>query len=163
MPTRSLSPLALWVWRAEQIGIWGVACVVGAIVAGNVDALGPLPWLLPAAVLVVCTLVVPRLRWSRWRWDVREEGIDIRHGTFTVRRTLVPWVRVQHVETRRNLLEQAFGLATVVVHTAAGSHKIPLLPAADAESLRDRIAGRARADERPPAGAAGLGRAPDDD
>ena len=91
---------------------------------------------------------VPRLRWSRWRWDVRDEGIDIQHGTLTIRRTLVPWVRVQHVDTRRGLFEQSFGLSTVVVHTAAGSHTIPLLPAPEAETLRERIAGLARTERR---------------
>ena len=55
-------------------------------------------------------------------------------------------MRVQHVDTRRGLLEQAFGLATVVVHTAAGAHTIPLLPQAEAEELRERIAGLARTD-----------------
>ena len=59
----------------------------------------------------------------------------------------MPWVRVQHVDTRRGMLEQSFGLSTVVVHTAAGSHTIPLLPQAEAEELRERIAGLARADD----------------
>ena len=45
------------------------------------------------------------------------------------------------------VLEQALDLSTVVVHTAAGSHTIPLLPRAEAEELRERIAGLARAEE----------------
>ena len=43
--------------------------------------------------------------------------------------------------------EQAFGLSTVVVHTAAGSHTIPLLPAPEADELRTRIAGLARTED----------------
>ena len=35
----------------------------------------------------------------------------------------------------------------MVVHTAAGSHTIPLLPQAEAEELRERIAGLARTDD----------------
>jgi membrane protein YdbS with pleckstrin-like domain len=145
VPSRRLSPRARWVWRAQQLGSWGALLVVGAIVSANLDALGPLPWALPLAGLVVGTLAVPALRWSRWRWDVAGAGIDIRHGTATIRRTLVPWVRVQHVDTRRGLLEQALGLSTVVVHTAAGSHTIPLLDSGEAAILRDRIADLARA------------------
>ena len=87
-------------------------------------------------------VAVPALRWRRWRWDIRDEGIDIQHGTIAISRTLVPWVRVQHVDTQRGVFEQVFGLATVVVHTAAGGHTIPLLPQA-----RRRAA--ARADRRP--------------
>ena len=88
------------------------------------------PWFGAARswLVVVAVIAVPKLRWARWRWDIDDEGIDIQHGTLAIRRTLVPWVRVQHVDTRRGLFEQAFGLSTVVVHTAAGSHTIPLLP-----------------------------------
>lgn len=94
-----------------------------------------------ALILVaVAAVVIPELRYRRWRWDLKPNVIDIQHGTFTVRRTLVPLERVQHVDTRRGVLEQLFDLATVVVHTAAGSHTIPYLSDHDAIQLRDRIA-----------------------
>jgi membrane protein YdbS with pleckstrin-like domain len=147
MPERRLSPLAPWVWRASALGSTAVAVLAGSVLAMNVDALAPWGWLAPLVLGLLWTAVVPQLRWARWRWDVGEPGIDIQSGALTVARTLVPWVRVQHVDTRRGVLEQSFGLATVVVHTAAGSHTIPLLPQAEAESLRERIAGLARADD----------------
>jgi uncharacterized protein len=146
-PQRPLSPVARTIWRLQQLGLWGALTVGGLILANNLDALGPLPWIVPVVGLVAGTWLIPRLRWSRWRWDVRDEGIDIQHGTLTVRRTLVPWLRVQHVDTRRGLFEQSFGLSTVVVHTAAGSHTIPLLPEREAEALRERIAGLARTED----------------
>src|SRR3954447_16909801 len=149
-PQRPLSPVARTIWRLQQIGVWAALTVGGVILAMNLDALGPLPWIVPLVGLVAGTWLIPRLRWSRWRWDVRDEGIDIQHGTLTVRRTLVPWLRVQHVDTRRGLFEQSFGLSTVVVHTAAGSHTIPLLPAPEADELRTRIAGLARTEDDAP-------------
>src|SRR4051812_21251594 len=94
-PSRTLSPLARWVWRLQQAAIFGTLTVVGAIVAGWVSDASPWAWLVPAVALVLAVLVVPPLRWRRWRWDVRDDGIDIRHGTFTIRQTLIPWVRVQ--------------------------------------------------------------------
>jgi uncharacterized protein len=91
---------------------------------------------------------VPELRWRRWRWEVREHEIDIRRGTIAVTRTLVPMLRVQHVDTKRDLLQQGLGLATVVFHTAAGANEIPALTVAEAGQVRDRIAALARtADE----------------
>lgn len=144
-PTRRLAPQARVVWGAGQLGLW-IALVIAATMLSRIDALGRWPVVVAVAGLVLCVPLVPILRYSRWRWDVREQGIDIRHGTFTVRQTLVPWVRVQHVETRRGVLEQGMDLATVVVHTAAGAHTIPLLADRDAEELRDRIAELARTD-----------------
>src|SRR3954453_4955317 len=149
-PSRRLAPRARTVWILQQVLFWGALTVVGVIVAVTVSAAGPWTWLAPFALLIAGVLTVPRLRWSRWRWDIRDDGIDIRHGTLTIRRTLIPWVRVQHVDTRRGVLEQAFGLATVIVHTAAGGHTIPMLEAREADELRDRIAGLARTEDVEP-------------
>ena len=57
-------------------------------------------------------------------------------------------LRVQHVDTKRDLLQQWLGLATVVFHTAAGANEIPALTVDEAAQVRDRIAELARtADE----------------
>ena len=126
-----------------RTALW-VALTIAAVALAQIDELGAWPLIVAVAGLVLCVPLVPILRYARWRWDVREPGIDIRHGTFTIRRTLVPMLRVQHVDTRRNPVEQSFDLATVVVHTAAGSHTIPLLRVTDAAEVRDRIAALAR-------------------
>jgi membrane protein YdbS with pleckstrin-like domain len=145
-PERRLSPVARRVWLLQELLGWGAVTVAVLVVSLMGDWLS-LAWVLaPVAGGALSAVVVPRLRWARWRWDINDEGIDIQHGTFAIRRTLVPWVRVQHVDTRRGLFEQVFALSTVVVHTAAGSHTIPLLPAPEADALRTRIAGLARAE-----------------
>ena len=144
-PARTLAPAARWVWRLEQLIGWGIAIAAGMAVAGALDGtLALLARVVPVAGLIAGLAIVPELRWRRWRWDVRPEAIDLRHGTFTIRRTLIPMVRVQHVDTTRNVIEQPLDLATVEVHTAAGSHKIPLLHVRDAGDVRDRIADLAR-------------------
>ena len=150
-PSRRLAPDARWVWRVQQLLFWGAALIAGVVVGrGQLDgALALLAQLVPLAGLAVGALLVPELRWRRWRWDVRPDAIDIQHGTLTIRRTLVPMMRVQHVDTTSGILEQGFDLATVVVHTAAGSHEIPLLTLHDAGELRERIADLARMADEP--------------
>jgi membrane protein YdbS with pleckstrin-like domain len=141
---RRLSPIARRVWRLTAAGFWAAVVVAGIVVGASVDGAGPWTWVVPLVVGAVSVVVVPELRWRRWRWDLTEEGIDIQRGALTINRTLIPWIRVQHVETQRGILDQAFGLATVIVHNAAGAHTIPLLAQRDAEELRERIAMRAR-------------------
>jgi uncharacterized protein len=149
-PTRTLAREARWVWRGEQLIGWALALVVGMIVAAQLDGVIALALrLVPAIGLLICVPLVPSLRWRHWRWEVRPEAIDIRRGTFTIRRTLLPMIRVQHVDTTRGPVEQSLDLATVVIHTAAGSHSIPLLRLADAAELRDRIADLARTADEP--------------
>jgi membrane protein YdbS with pleckstrin-like domain len=145
-PARRLAPRAKWAWRLHLIGIWIAAAAIGGAISARADIHGPLLLAGSLVVLAAGVTTIPSLRYSRWRWDLRPDAIDIRHGTFTVRRTLIPLVRVQHVDTRRGILEQVLDLSTVVIHTAAGSHTIPYLSHVDADELRDRIAALARSD-----------------
>jgi uncharacterized protein len=145
-PSRRLAPAARVVWRIEGAIATLVALVAAVLVArlaGGGWAL--LAWAAPVLVAVIAIVAVPELRWRRWRWEVREHEIDLRHGTWAVTRTIVPMARVQHVTTRRGPLQQALDLATVVVHTAAGANEIPALTVAEAAQVRDRIAELARA------------------
>ena len=101
-------------------------------------------WAAAALVALVGVGAAPELRWRRWRWEVaRGRG---RHPArdVVVTRTLVPMLRVQHVDTRRGLLEQWLGLATVVFHTAAGANRIPRSTPPRPARVRDRIAELAR-------------------
>lgn len=127
--------------------LWVVPALFLASPAGGALAAagfgGVVPWLpVLAAVVgpVVAALVVPGLRYRRWRYEIRDDEIDIRHGALAIRRTLVPMSRVQHVETRTGPLQSIFGLATVVFHTAAGENPIPQLRRDEADRVRVRIA-----------------------
>jgi uncharacterized protein len=144
LPTGRLAPQARLVWRAR----WARRLLIALLAAGAVtyffDGLPQaLVWVLPALALLGM-LVEPGVRWRRWRWAVRETEIDTLEGVLTVRRTLIPIARVQHVETTKGVLEQTLGLATVAIYTAAGGHAIPLLPEADAARVRRRIGELAR-------------------
>jgi hypothetical protein len=142
-PSRRLAPTARWLWRAQGL----MATVAALVVAGVLQSQAPggAVWiLLPLLVAAIGVFAIPELRWRRWRYEVRDEEIDLRHGTLRITRTLVPMLRVQHVDTTQGPIDQALGLATVVVHTAAGATTIPALEEAHAGRLRDRIAALAR-------------------
>jgi membrane protein YdbS with pleckstrin-like domain len=152
-PTQRLAPNARTLWR---VGALGGSVVVAAITAAIVSATGdwdgrpgwfvPVLWALVALFVVVRVVIEPELRYSRWRYAIHEEEIDIRHGVWSVRRTLVPIARVQHVDTQQGLLEQMLHVATVVFHTAAGKTTIPALEEPVAQHARERIATLARGD-----------------
>jgi membrane protein YdbS with pleckstrin-like domain len=146
-PSQRLAPQARWAWRLS----WAGTCLVAAMLLGTAGDRLPAPWqavglAVAGVALLAGTPLVPELRWRRWRWEVREHEIDLQRGLVVVRRTLIPMARVQHVETERGILGQALGLSTVQIHTAAGSHEIPLLRDGDAGAIRSRIAELARTD-----------------
>lgn len=112
--------------------------------AGAPDWTGIAVLALAAVAAVVLVAVEPRLRWRNWRYALRDEEIDLRRGVIVVTRTLIPTIRVQHVDTQRTWLSDRLGLRAVVIHTAGGSHRIPALHPDTATAIRDRIAELAR-------------------
>ena len=153
-PQKRISDKALSVWRITG----AITSVIIVILAGGVIWLSnvfswPI-WVEIAAVAVIILHVYlyvylfPLLRWKRWRYEVREQEIELQQGVFVVKRTLVPMIRVQHVDTRQGPLLKKYRLATVDVSTAATIHEIPALPVEEAEELRQFISRLARvADE----------------
>jgi uncharacterized protein len=130
---------------------WSVPVMIGAFLAagavGATDLPSVLSWLVVAAgvlVVVLGGIVLPVLRWRYWRYEIRDEEIDLLRGALVVTRTLIPMTRVQHVDTGRTVLSDLFELRSVTVHTAAGSHSIPALQPGEAAAIRDRIAVLAR-------------------
>src|SRR5690625_1582488 len=91
--------------------------------------------------------LLPKLRWKRWRYEVFEQEIYIQHGILIVSRTIVPMIRVQHVDTKQGPILKRFQLASVTISTAATTHEIPALLEKDASELRDRLSVLARVAE----------------
>jgi len=114
---RSLDPRIRTIWIARTVL---VGLVLGAIAAAALFSLG-VPLALAIAVVPVPAIVflpLPILRYRIWRYEIREDAIYLERGVITRVRTVVPYVRIQHVDTSRGPLARAVGLATVVVYTA---------------------------------------------
>ncbi|HWI50068.1 MAG TPA: PH domain-containing protein [Rummeliibacillus sp.] len=89
----------------------------------------------------------PKIRWNHWRYEVREQEIEIQRGLFVVERTLVPMVRVQHVDTTQGPILKRYNLSSMSISTAATTHTIPALPVEEADQLRVHISELARVAE----------------
>ena len=146
-PEEHLDPRATTLWRLS--GLLQIVPFVIAIVAGAVgliwfDLLStPIVVVVAAAIvllLAIATWVIPGLVWKYWRYEIGEANVDIQHGWLTTTRTVIPMARIQHVDTRHGPLQRRFGLASVVLYTAAGASQIPALADEIATSARDRIA-----------------------
>jgi membrane protein YdbS with pleckstrin-like domain len=146
-PAERLDPRAKTLWRIT--GALGTLPLVagGAFaswillwVADLPLLFGVLPFLAALALFVALASVVPGLRWRRWRYEIRDDEVDLQRGILWITRTLVPLARIQHVDTQSGPLQRRFNLATVVFYTAAGANRIPELSAPVAAGARDRIA-----------------------
>ena len=146
-PAERLDPRAKTLWRITGV-LNMLPLLVGAAIAswallrfgGVAFVVGVLPVLAVLALTGLVVGVVPGLRWSRWRFEIRPDEVDLQRGIFWISRTLVPLARIQHVDTRQGPLQRQFGLSTVVFYTAAGPNQIPELSTPVAAEARNRIA-----------------------
>ena len=116
-PRRTLDP------TIQQV--WALQAVVPSLVLGGIVA----------AVFAV-------LRYRSWAYEVREDSLYLERGVLTKVTTVVPYVRIQHVDASRGPIERAFGLATTVVYTAGSRGadvSIPGLSPERAEDLQTRL------------------------
>jgi membrane protein YdbS with pleckstrin-like domain len=149
-PTQRLPPAARGYFMLEALG-WAAPLAIASLVAGGALRSTEVPSILITALQVLGPLIalvgvtaMPRLRYRHWRYELRDEELDLLRGALVITRTLIPMVRVQHVDTRRTWLGDQVGVQAVIVHTAAGSHTIPALEPHAATAIRDRIALLAR-------------------
>jgi membrane protein YdbS with pleckstrin-like domain len=91
------------------------------------------------AGVVAAVLLSRRVR--SWAFCERDEDLLVRRGLLVQRLSLVPYGRMQFVDVSAGPLERSLGLATLRLHTAAAASdaRIPGLPRAEAERLRDQL------------------------
>src|SRR5699024_1033001 len=54
--------------------------------------------------------LIPALRYRRWSYEIFEQEIYIQHGILIRTRTLIPMIRVQHVDTDQGPILKRFKL-----------------------------------------------------
>lgn len=127
-----------------------------ALVAVPAAALGGtgvglwLHWAMGVAVAVLVLLAMAAA-WvtaegtrRSWGYAEGEHDFYLTFGTVIRQLLVIPYGRMQVVDVTANLLEQALGIATVRVRTAASTAdaRVPGLRLADAAALRDRLTER---------------------
>ncbi|WP_332646335.1 PH domain-containing protein [Lysinibacillus sp. 54212] len=152
-PKYQIPRRGLTVWRLY--GIFQTLFI--AVLAGGISFLTyKFDW--PVYIYAVATIVVvldaiasiwifPNVRWNIWRYEVRDQEIEIQSGLFIVKRTLIPMVRVQHVDTEQGPILKNYGLSNISISSAATVHTIPMLETNEADMLRTKISELARVAE----------------
>jgi len=141
-PQQTLEPGIQAVWILQG-GI--SAAVLGVIAAVAFAFFSPgAPWLGGVVFTVVFLLAAALsvLRYRSWTYEVREDSLYLERGVVTRVKTVVPYVRIQHVDASRGPIERTFGLATTVVYTAGSRGadvSIPGLTPERADDLQNRL------------------------
>ena len=130
--------LGLWWTVGSLLVVASIGVSLGVALLTDVS-----PVILALACLAVAALaaLVPPLRYRRWSYQVRAYDVMISRGALVFVEQLIPFDRIQFVESRQGPLDRVFGLTQVVMYTAAGrAGRVPGLSRADAEGLREELA-----------------------
>ncbi len=147
---RRIDESAVWVWRLSAF-LWLPAYLAPMYVVVFRWSSWASPWLMLAASAVLVTAFVyvvawwvPKLRWKYWRYQLGEHHVLLRYGFLIIREVVIPFARVQLVDTSHGPIMRSYGLMNVSISTAGGDHSIPALPEDEAARLRNYIADQAR-------------------
>ncbi len=153
LPAHQLDPKIKTVWRisdAIALTLLFLVCFVPFVIVAVVSSVD-WAYMVSLAIVVayvvlmaVWVLVLPPIRFARWRYELSHDFLDISKGIVWRKRYIIPFIRVQNTDTRQGPVLRAFGLSSTTVATAAGEHEIPGLLTEEAEQLRDKAAEFAR-------------------
>ncbi|MUV90553.1 PH domain-containing protein [Halapricum sp. CBA1109] len=141
--TRTLDPRVQLLWVARAVV---TALVVGAIATGITFFAAPDLLVVGGGGVFALALVLgighAILLYRTWEYRVREDSMYLDRGVVTRVQTVVPYVRVQHIDTSRGPIERAVGLSSLVVYTAGSRGAdvtVPGLTPEEAADLQSRL------------------------
>jgi membrane protein YdbS with pleckstrin-like domain len=151
-PLLAVEPGYKNVLRIRLLAFWAPLVVAALLLDGI--ALEGTPWLglpsvgVPLLGLISLTLAPERI-YRRLRYAIDGRLLRVVRGWLFHTDTIVPFVRVQHIDVTRGPFDKMFGTSTLVVHTA-GTHNstvmVPGLAPDRAAEIRDTIREHVRTD-----------------
>ena len=128
--------------------IWVAAAMFDRILLQETEFAG-FPTIAVFVIAAAGVLTAPQRIYSRLHYRLTEKLLQVVRGWLFHVGTVVPLVRVQHIDVTRGPLEKMFGVATLVVHTAGTHNSIVTLPGLAPEraaQIRDIIREHVRTD-----------------
>ena len=138
--------------RARAAAFWVPLFIASLAVNGLVLADTPVAGLLPVVIGLIGLsgiTVAPDRIYKRLGYAIDGRLLRTVRGWLFHTDTIVPFVRVQHIDVTRGPFDKMFGTASLVVHTAGTHNSIVTLPGLSPEraaEIREAIRSEIRAD-----------------
>jgi membrane protein YdbS with pleckstrin-like domain len=138
--------------RARAAVFWVPVFIASLILEGAALAHTPFAGLVPALVGAVALsgiVIAPDRIYRRLGYAIDSRLLRTVRGWLFHTDTIVPFVRVQHIDVMRGPFDKLFGTATLVIHTAGTHNSVVTLPGLSPEraaEIREAIRHEIRAD-----------------
>jgi len=91
---------------------------------------------------VATAIILGFVRFRAWRYTLRDDHLYLEYGIFIKVRTMMPYVRIQHIDSQRRVSDRLLGLSRLVVYTAGSRGAdvaIPGLLPDDAHDMQEKL------------------------
>ena len=145
---------AIWSWTVDTV-FWGVIGALPVSTFGFIVIMGAVSradrfWFLGILVAMYGVLVVgaavlvPRIRYRHTYYVVSSDQVLIQRGAFWIKRVVVPYARIQNIDTQHGPFDRKLGLINVKLHTAASPITIHNISTETGEAIRDEMMRRVK-------------------
>lgn len=141
-----IAPRYRWVIRAN-LAI-NALMVTALAAAGDIFLTPTVGW--PGGLLTLCVLaalalliwIFPTRRVASIAYHISDDHLRLRRGFLFRVDTIVPFVRVQHLDVSQGPVERALGLSRLIVHTSGVLNQAVVLPGLESDlaaAMREAI------------------------
>ena len=145
MEYKKLDPKAKTSWRIKR----GISFAVLVVVCAIISLLVPYEELYGKIIEIAVTvflaykliglIVYPMIEYKQWGYTISEDRVDIRHGIFFVKHTIIPVIRIQHITVSQGPINRQLGLYEVEMSLASESFQIPCLSKETADEISENL------------------------
>jgi putative membrane protein len=131
----------------DQLRGFVLPIIVLAVIGGRGPGESVVRAAIYTAVGIVISTTLSAINWSTTRWFITDDSIRLRTGVLSEKVTVVPFDRVQAIDTARGPIQRLFGVVEAQVQTAGGGKRgeivLKAITEAEAEELRKAVRGGA--------------------
>lgn len=148
-PSARISQEAAKVWRISNT----IGHIIGLIIIAILIVCAELfNWYGWVSILLYCLggldilsaiysiFIEPIYLQRTWRYEIDEEFIQLKHGRWQQKHTLIPMEKVEFVRTEQGPIMRRYKLYNIEVGTTTSNHVIPAIPVEEAHILKAKIA-----------------------
>jgi uncharacterized protein len=148
-PTEKISIDAVKVWRISNTLGHLLALIIIAILVVCSNMFGWFEWInivlyilggLAILSAVFSIVIEPIYLQRTWRYQIDQQFVQIKHGKWQVKHTLIPMEKVEYVRSEQGPLMRMFNLYKIEIGTTTSNHVIPGIPSKEAKLLKAQIA-----------------------
>jgi uncharacterized protein len=148
-PTEKISTDAVKVWRITNSLGHLLALIIIAILVFFSNMFGWFNWInivlyIIGGLAILSGLfsiaIEPIFLQRTWRYRIDQQFVQLKHGKWQVKHTLIPMEKVEYVRSEQGPLMRRFNLYKIEIGTTTSNHVIPGIPSEEAKLLKAQIA-----------------------